>query len=175
LACVNVWLAAAAVWAALGPVAELMAVLRKLSERGPVTLLLDCAYLDYTADPAHVREGLDQYAELGEEGRVLVAASLSLALFADLPLPAQSPPSRIGIVVVQGEGAIYRAGQRSEGLAVRVEDEEHRPLAVHKRRPEPHDCHEQPGIGHHAGIPAEPSARQAPDLRNGLVPRSAGR
>jgi aspartate/tyrosine/aromatic aminotransferase len=59
--------------------AELMAVLRKLSERGPVTLLLDCAYLDYTADPAHVREGLDQYAELGEEGRVLVAASLSLS------------------------------------------------------------------------------------------------
>jgi hypothetical protein len=61
--------------------------------------------------------------------RAFVAASLSLALFADLPLPAQSPPSRIGIVVVQGEGAIYRAGQRSEGLAVRVEDEEHRPLA----------------------------------------------
>jgi len=59
--------------------AELMAVLRKLSGLGPVTLLLDCAYLDYTADPGHVREGLDQYAELGEEGRVLVAASLSLS------------------------------------------------------------------------------------------------
>jgi aspartate/tyrosine/aromatic aminotransferase len=57
----------------------MMALLRKLSERGPVTLLLDCAYLDYTADPAGVREALDQYAGLGEEGRVLVAASLSLS------------------------------------------------------------------------------------------------
>ena len=57
----------------------LMAVLRRLSERGPVTLHLDCAYLDYTADPGHVREALDHYAELGEEGRVLVGASLSLS------------------------------------------------------------------------------------------------
>jgi len=57
----------------------LMAVLRRLSESGPVTLLLDCAYLDYTAEPAHVRAALDQYAELGEEGRVLVAASLSIS------------------------------------------------------------------------------------------------
>lgn len=61
--------------------------------------------------------------------RTFVAAGLSLALFAGLPLPAQSPPSRVAIVVIQGEGAIYRAGQRTEGLAVRVEDQEHRPLA----------------------------------------------
>jgi aspartate/tyrosine/aromatic aminotransferase len=58
---------------------ELMAVLSRLSEQGPVTLLLDCAYLDYTADPAHVRAALDHWAELGEEGRVLVGASLSLS------------------------------------------------------------------------------------------------
>jgi aspartate/tyrosine/aromatic aminotransferase len=57
----------------------LLEVLRKLAQRGPVTLLLDCAYLDYTADPGHVREALDQYAGLGEEGRVLVGASLSLS------------------------------------------------------------------------------------------------
>jgi aspartate/tyrosine/aromatic aminotransferase len=57
----------------------LMAVLRQLSDRGPVTLLLDCAYLDYTSDPGHVRAALDHYAELGEEGRVLVGASLSLS------------------------------------------------------------------------------------------------
>jgi len=61
--------------------------------------------------------------------RSLVAASLSLALFADLPLPAQSPPSPIDLVVIKGEGAIYRPGQRAEGLIVRVEDAEHRPLA----------------------------------------------
>jgi aspartate/tyrosine/aromatic aminotransferase len=57
----------------------LFGVLRRLAGQGPVTLLLDCAYLDYTADPGHVREALDHYAELGEEGRVLVAASLSLS------------------------------------------------------------------------------------------------
>jgi aspartate/tyrosine/aromatic aminotransferase len=57
----------------------LMVVLRQLSRRGPVTLLLDCAYLDYTADPGHVREALDHYAQLGAEGRVLVGASLSLS------------------------------------------------------------------------------------------------
>ena len=61
--------------------------------------------------------------------RPFVGAGLSLALFAGLPLPAQSPPSRVAIVVIQGEGAIYRVGQRAGGLAVRVEDEEHRPLA----------------------------------------------
>ena len=61
--------------------------------------------------------------------RSFVAAGLSLAIFADLPLPAQSPPSRVAIVVIQGEGAIYRTGQRAQGLAVRVEDEAHRPLA----------------------------------------------
>src|ERR1035437_8702260 len=69
------------------------------------------------------------YANMTTPVRTFVAAGLSLALFAGLPLPAQSPPSRIDIVVIQGEGAIYRAGQRTEGLAVRVEDQEHRPLA----------------------------------------------
>jgi len=57
----------------------LMAVLRQLAGQGPVTLLLDCAYLNYAADPGQVRAALDHYAELGEEGRVLVGASLSLS------------------------------------------------------------------------------------------------
>jgi aspartate/tyrosine/aromatic aminotransferase len=57
----------------------LMGLLRSLSDRGPVTLLLDCAYVDYTTDPQHVRDALDQYAELGREGRVLVGAALSLS------------------------------------------------------------------------------------------------
>jgi aspartate/tyrosine/aromatic aminotransferase len=57
----------------------LLALLRRLADRGPVTLLLDCAYLDYTTDPQHVRDALDHYAELGAEGRVLVGASLSLS------------------------------------------------------------------------------------------------
>ena len=57
----------------------LAGLLRDLAARGPVTLILDLAYLDYTADPAHVREALDDYARLGREGRVLVGAALSLS------------------------------------------------------------------------------------------------
>lgn len=57
----------------------LLGLLRTLSDRGPVTLLLDCAYLDYTPKPQEVRAALDHYAELGAEGRVLVGASLSLS------------------------------------------------------------------------------------------------
>jgi aspartate/tyrosine/aromatic aminotransferase len=44
-----------------------------------VTLLLDLAYLDYTADPGHVRAALDAYGRFAEEGRVLVGAALSLS------------------------------------------------------------------------------------------------
>lgn len=54
-------------------------VLRKLAKQGPVTLLLDCAYLDYTTDPAHVRAALDQHAAFAQEGTVLVGACLSLS------------------------------------------------------------------------------------------------
>lgn len=54
-------------------------LLLELSGRGPVTLLLDQAYLDYTTDPAHVREALEDYERLGREGRVLVGAALSLS------------------------------------------------------------------------------------------------
>ncbi len=47
-----------------------------------------------------------------------------------VPAFAQSPPSRIDLVVVEGEGVVHRAGQRSAGrLVVRVEDDDHRPLA----------------------------------------------
>lgn len=57
----------------------LISALRRAAQSGPVTLILDCAYLDYTTEPAHVREALDQYAELGEEGRVLVGGALSIS------------------------------------------------------------------------------------------------
>jgi aspartate/tyrosine/aromatic aminotransferase len=46
---------------------------------GPVTLLLDFAYLDYTPEPGAVTAALADYAALGAEGRVLVGASLSLS------------------------------------------------------------------------------------------------
>ncbi len=60
------------------------AILRDLSKKGPVTLLLDLAYLDYTREPASVREALDDYRAFAEEesqreGGVLVGAALSLS------------------------------------------------------------------------------------------------
>lgn len=57
----------------------LLQLLRELSTLGPVTLLLDFAYLDYARDPQSVRDALDDYRAFGEEGPVLVGASLSLS------------------------------------------------------------------------------------------------
>ena len=54
-------------------------MLREVAALGPVTLLLDFAYLDYARDAHAVREALDDYAAFGAEGTVLVAASLSLS------------------------------------------------------------------------------------------------
>ena len=54
-------------------------ILRDASGLGPITLLLDFAYLDYTRDPAAVADALADYAAIGAEGRVLVGASMSLS------------------------------------------------------------------------------------------------
>ena len=59
--------------------AGLSDLLREVSSLGPVTLLLDFAYLDYTREPEAVVAALRDYAVLGVEGRVLVGASLSLS------------------------------------------------------------------------------------------------
>lgn len=59
--------------------AALHGLLEDLSARGPVTLLLDLAYQDYTPDPAHVRGALDDHAALAARGRVLAGACLSLS------------------------------------------------------------------------------------------------
>jgi aspartate/tyrosine/aromatic aminotransferase len=57
----------------------LASLLREAATLGPITLLLDFAYLDYTLDPASVAEALADYAALGAEGCVLVGASMSLS------------------------------------------------------------------------------------------------
>jgi len=57
----------------------LLAMLGDISSHGPVTLLLDFAYLDYARDAHAVREALDDYRAFAAEGRVLVGASLSLS------------------------------------------------------------------------------------------------
>jgi len=62
-----------------GDRAVLMGLLREVSELGPVTLLLDFAYLDYTREPEAVAAALADYAGLGAEGRLLVGASMSLS------------------------------------------------------------------------------------------------
>lgn len=57
----------------------LLQLLREWSSLGPVTLLLDFAYLDYARERSAVRAALDDYRAFGAEGRVLVGASLSLS------------------------------------------------------------------------------------------------
>jgi len=57
----------------------LLAILADQADRGPVILVLDSAYVDYTRDPGHVREALDQYAEFAEAGKVLVGSALSIS------------------------------------------------------------------------------------------------
>lgn len=59
--------------------AALFTLLRDLAKLGPVTLLLDLAYLDYTCELQAVREALDEYRAFAEEGPVLVGAALSIS------------------------------------------------------------------------------------------------
>ena len=59
--------------------ATLFDLLREVTPFGPVTLLLDLAYLDYTCEPQAVREALDDYRAFAEEGTVLVGAALSVS------------------------------------------------------------------------------------------------
>ena len=62
--------------------------------------------------------------------RPLPVVALGLAWGAFSPAPAQSAPARIEIVVVEGEGVAYSPGQRApRNLVVRVEDDDHRPVA----------------------------------------------
>ena len=62
-----------------------------------------------------------------------LSIALCCAIFSQLPLPtasAQNLPSRIDIVVVEGEGAINNVHQRvARDPVVRIEDENHRPVA----------------------------------------------
>ena len=57
----------------------LLQLLRETASKVPVSLLLDLAYLDYTREPSELKAALDDYRAFGEEGKVLVAASLSLS------------------------------------------------------------------------------------------------
>ena len=116
----------------------LMAVLRRLAQLGPVTLLLDCAYLDYTADPGHVRAGLDQWAELGAEGRVLVGASLSLSkaltLYGGrsgaLVFPWVHDAALQAALATSCRGAFSNCARAGQSLLLRLERDEARQAAL---------------------------------------------
>lgn len=54
-------------------------LLRELSEKGPVTLLLDVAYPDFARDPRYVQEAMEDYRAFGAEGKVLVGACMSMS------------------------------------------------------------------------------------------------
>jgi aspartate/tyrosine/aromatic aminotransferase len=59
--------------------AGLLGLLRRYGALSPVTVILDCPYLDYTRDPRGAAEALEDYARLGEERTVLVGAALSIS------------------------------------------------------------------------------------------------
>ena len=59
--------------------ATLFEILRELAHLGPITLLLDLAYLEYTAEPGEVMAALQDYARFAAEGIALVGASLSVS------------------------------------------------------------------------------------------------
>lgn len=104
-------------------------VLVRLAGRGPVTLLLDCAYLDYAADPGQVRAALDHYAGLGREGRVLVGACLSLskaltlygARAGALVFPWLQDAALQGALAHSCRGAFANCARAGQALLVRLD------------------------------------------------------
>jgi hypothetical protein len=62
-----------------------------------------------------------------------ISCALSILIFCQFAIPsieAQNPPAELNIIVVEGEGAINNVRQRvAREPIVRVEDENHRPLA----------------------------------------------
>ena len=106
----------------------LLDMLRGLAPMGPVTLLLDFAYLDYARDPATVRAALDDYRAFGAEGRVLVAASLSLskaytlygARAGALVFPWCTEPSLSGALSVSCRGAFSNCARAPMSVLLRI-------------------------------------------------------
>ena len=106
----------------------LLQMLRELSTLGPVTLLLDFAYLDYARDASDVRSALDAYRAFGAEGRVLVAASLSLskaytlygARAGALVFPWCTDPSLGAALAVSCRGTYSNCARAPMSVAIRM-------------------------------------------------------
>lgn len=110
----------------------LLQVLRDLSALGPVTLLLDFAYLDYARDASAVRAALDDYRAFGAEGRVLVAASLSLskaytlygARAGALVFPWCTDPALAAALAISCRGTYSNCARAPMSVAVRMAADE---------------------------------------------------
>lgn len=116
----------------------LLELLRELSDHGPVSLVLDFAYLDYAREPARVREALDDYRALGEAGRVLVGASLSLskaytlygARAGALVFPWATDPSLFAALSTSCRGTYSNCARAPMHVLLRLSSEESRVSAL---------------------------------------------
>ncbi len=110
----------------------LFGMLREMAQRGPVTLLLDLAYLDYTAEPEAVREALDDYAAFAKEGVVLVGAALSLsksltlygARGGALAFPWTQDPALQAALAMSCRGLFSNSPKAPQSLMVRLSKDE---------------------------------------------------
>lgn len=108
--------------------ALLMQALREAARHGPVTLLLDLAYLEYSADPAEVDHALRDYADFAREGEVLVGASLStskaLTLYGAragaLVFPWSTDSSLQSALTMSCRGAFSNAPKAPQALVARL-------------------------------------------------------
>lgn len=108
--------------------AILMQALREAARHGPVTLLLDLAYLEYSASPAEVDHALRDYAAFAREGDVLVGASLSIskaltlygARAGALVFPWSEDPGLQSALSMSCRGAFSNAPKAPQALVARL-------------------------------------------------------
>lgn len=106
----------------------LMEALKDAARHGPVTLLLDLAYLEYSANPAEVDHALRDYAAFARKGEVLVGASLStskaLTLYGAragaLVFPWSRDPALQSALTMSCRGAFSNAPKAPQALVTRL-------------------------------------------------------
>lgn len=109
----------------------LAGLLREAATHGPVTLLLDFAYLDYARDPGAVAAALADYEALGAEGEVLVGASLSIsksltlygARCGVLAFPWRNEPTLQAALTQSCRGTWSNCARAPQSLVVRLAQE----------------------------------------------------
>ncbi len=118
--------------------AGLLAMLREVAARGPVTLLLDLAYLDYARDPNAVEQALQDYAAFGAEQTVLVGACLSLskaftiygARAGALVFPWSNDKALAGALATSCRGTFSNCARAPMSVLLRMQEDEQARLAL---------------------------------------------